>query len=80
VIKRLSLLLAAMFAFSMMFAAPVFASGDDNWNDGDDHGCVVHDDHGDHWSNGNHHGDDWCDHHGDDWDHDNGDHHGDDWS
>ncbi len=86
-IKRLSLLLAAMFAFSMMFAAPVFASGDD-WNDGDDHGCVVHDDHGDHWwSNGNDHGDDWCDHHddwcdhhGDDWDHDNGDHHGDDWS
>jgi len=44
-----------MFAFSMMFAAPVFASGDDDWNDGDDHGCFVHDDHGDHWwSNGNH--------------------------
>jgi hypothetical protein len=95
VIKRLSLLLAAMFAFSMMFAAPVFAAGDDDWSNGDDHGCVVHDDHGDHWwsngnhhgddwdgdHNGDHHGDDWCDHHGDDWDGDhNGDHHGDDWS
>ena len=88
-IKRLSLLLAAMFAFSIMFAAPVFASGDD-WNNGDDNGCVVHDDHGDHWwSNGNHDDDDWscncnhddhwwCDHNGDDWDGD--DHHGDDWS
>jgi hypothetical protein len=84
VIKRLSLLLAAMFAFSMMFAAPVFASGDDDWNDGHDHGCFVHDDHGDHWwSNGNH-DDDWDDdngNHDDDkwWCDDNGDHNGDDW-
>jgi hypothetical protein len=88
VIKRLSLLLAAMFVFSIMFAAPVFASGDDDWNNGDDNGCVVHDNHDDHWwSNGNHDDDHWwCDHngdhngdhHGDDWD--DGDHHGDDWS
>jgi hypothetical protein len=38
VIKRPSLLLAAMFVVSMTFAAPVFAAGNDDWNDdnGDD--------------------------------------------
>ena len=62
--KRLSLLLAAVFVLSMTFAAPVFASGDGDWNNGDDHnGCWCDDSNGNHngdddWSNGNH---DECD-------------------
>jgi hypothetical protein len=50
VIKRLSLLLAAMFVVSMMFVAPVFASGNDgndDWNNGDDNACAVHHNNGD---------------------------------
>src|SRR5687768_3605365 len=70
--RRLSLLLATLFVLSMTFAAPVFASGDGDWNNGDDHnGCWCDD------SNGNHNGDDngdesWCD--------DNGNHNDDDGS
>ncbi len=55
--RRLSLLLATLFVLSMTFAAPVFASGEGDWNNGDDHnGCWCDD-------NGNHNGDDdeWCD-------------------
>ena len=75
--RRLSLLLATLFVLSMTFAAPVFASGDGDWNNGDDHnGCWCddsngddngnHDDdngnHDDDGSNGNH--DEWCDDNG----------------
>ena len=64
--KRLSLLLAALFALSMTFAAPVFASGNGDWNNGDHHnGCWCDDSNGNHndddWSNGNHDDDEWCD-------------------
>ena len=54
-IKRLSLLLAAMFVASMMFVAPVFATGDNDWNNNgdDDDRCWVHD------NNNNHDDDDF---------------------
>jgi hypothetical protein len=80
--KRLTLLLAAMFVLSMTFVAPVFASGNGDWNNGDDHnGCWCDDSNGNHNGdddNGNHNGDDeWCDDNGDD----NGNHNDDDdWS
>ncbi len=67
--RRLSLLLATLFVLSMTFAAPVFASGDGDWNNGDDHnGCWCDDSNGNHDGddNGNHDGDDeWCDDNGD---------------
>jgi hypothetical protein len=63
-IKRLSLLLAAMFVVSMMFAVPVFASGNGDNNNGDEWSWC--DDNGNHNGNSNH---DECD--------DNGDHNGD---
>ena len=64
--RRLSLLLATLFVLSMTFAAPVFASGDGDWNNGDDHNGCWCDDNGNHNGdddNGNHNGDDdeWCD-------------------
>jgi hypothetical protein len=71
--RRLSLMLATLFVLSMTFAAPVFASGDGDWNNGDDHnGCWCDD------SNGDHNGDEsWCDDNGngngDDDDDDDGD-------
>jgi hypothetical protein len=76
--RRLSLLLATLFVLSMTFAAPVFASGVGDWNNGDDHnGCWCDDSNGNH--NGDHNGDEsWCD----DNDDDNGNHNDgdDDWS
>ncbi len=66
-IKRLWLLLAAMFVVSMMFVAPVFASGNGDWNNGDDNDrCWVHD-------NNNNHDDDDFDNDGKANDHDNDD-------
>ena len=60
-IKRLSLLLATMFVLSMMVAAPVFASGNGDWdNNNDNNGCFVHhDNNGDDGANGNHDDDDF---------------------
>jgi len=50
-LKRLSLLLAALFVAATLFAAPVFATGNDNWNnksDDNDKVCVRYkDDDGD---------------------------------
>src|SRR3712207_8502307 len=41
-LKRLSLLLAALFVAATLFAAPVFARGNDNWNNnGDDNDKVC---------------------------------------
>ena len=41
-LKRLSLLLAALFVAATLFAAPVFATGNDNWNNkGDDNDKVC---------------------------------------
>jgi hypothetical protein len=53
--KRLSLLLAAMFVVSMMFVAPVFASGNGDNNNGDEWSWC--DDNGDHNGNSNGNGD-----------------------
>ena len=81
--RRLSLLLATLFVLSMTFAAPVFASGEGDWNNGDDHnGCWCDDSNGNHNGdddNGNHNGDEsWCDDSNGD---DNGNHNDDDdWS
>ena len=54
--KRLSLLLAALFVASMVLVAPVFASGNhDNNNGGDNEKvCVLHKDKGDEHNNGEH--------------------------
>jgi hypothetical protein len=57
--KRLSLLLAALFVASMVLVAPVFASGNHENNNGEHKGnnekvCVLHKDKGDHNNNGEH--------------------------
>jgi hypothetical protein len=48
--KRLSLLLAALFVASMVLVAPVFASGNHENNNGGDNEkvCVLHKDNGEH--------------------------------
>ena len=69
--KRLSLLLAALFVASMVLVAPVFASGNhDNNNGGDNEKvCVLHKDKGDEHNNGEHKDYRWVSkddkHHGD---------------
>ena len=69
--KRLSLLLAALFVASMVLVAPVFASGNhENDNGGDNEKvCVLHKDNGDEHNNGEHEGYGWVSeedkHHGD---------------
>jgi hypothetical protein len=54
--KRLSLLLAALFVASMVLVAPVFASGNHENNNGGDNEkvCVLHKDKGDEHNNGEH--------------------------
>jgi hypothetical protein len=57
--KRLSLLLAALFVASMVLVAPVFASGNHENNNGEHKGnnekvCVLHKDKGDEHNNGEH--------------------------
>ena len=54
--KRLSLLLAALFVASMVLVAPVFASGNHENNNGGDKEkvCVLHKDKGDEHNNGEH--------------------------
>jgi hypothetical protein len=54
--KRLSLLLAALFVASMVLVAPVFASGNHETNNGNNNEkvCVLHKDKGDEHNNGEH--------------------------
>jgi hypothetical protein len=54
--KRLSLLLAALFVASMVLVGPVFASGNHENNNGGDNEkvCVLHKDKGDEHNNGEH--------------------------
>ena len=54
--KRLSLLVAALFVASMVLVAPVFASGNDENNNGNNNEkvCVLHKDNGDEHNNGEH--------------------------
>ena len=56
--KRLSLLLAALFVASMVLVGPVFASGNHENNNGGDNErvCVLHKDKGDEHNNGEHKG------------------------
>src|SRR5215212_2480557 len=69
--KRLSLLLAALFVASMVLVAPVFASGNHENNNGGDNErvCVLHKDKGDEHNNGEHKDYRWVSkddkHHGD---------------
>src|SRR5919107_785353 len=69
--KRLSLLLAALFVASMVLVAPVFASGNHKNNNGGDNEkvCVLHKDKGDEHNNGEHKDYRWVSkdnkHHGD---------------
>ena len=69
--KRLSLLLAALFVASMVLVAPVFASGNHENNNGGDNEkvCVLHKDKGDDHNNGEHKDYRWVSkddkHHGD---------------
>jgi hypothetical protein len=69
--KRLSLLLAALFVASMVFVAPVFASGNHENNNGNNNErvCVLHKDKGDEHNNGEHKDYRWVSkdnkHHGD---------------
>jgi hypothetical protein len=54
--KRLSLLLAALFVASMVLVGPVFASGNHENNNGGDNEkvCILHKDKGDEHNNGEH--------------------------
>jgi hypothetical protein len=69
--KRLSLLLAALFVASMVLVTPVFASGNHENNDGADSEkvCVLHNNKGDEHNNGEHKDYRWVSeenkHHGD---------------
>src|SRR5215208_4522762 len=69
--KRLSLLLAALFVASMVLVGPVFASGNHENNNGGDNEkvCVLHKDKGDEHNNGEHKSYRWVSkdnkHHGD---------------
>jgi CCR4-NOT transcription complex subunit 7/8 len=69
--KRLSLLLAALFVASMVLVGPVFASGNHENNNGGDNEkvCVLHKDKGDEHNNGEHKDYRWVSkddkHHGD---------------
>src|SRR5215211_1907600 len=69
--KRLSLLLAALFVASMVLVGPVFASGNHENNNGGDNEkvCVLHKDKDDEHNNGEHKDYRWVSkddkHHGD---------------